>query len=87
MPPTLSVNVPTYNRGQWLTGALSSVLAQDFADFECIVVDDGGDQALELPRDTRLRVVRHDVNVGLAAACNTGIEHSRGKGGCVPRRR
>jgi glycosyltransferase involved in cell wall biosynthesis len=74
MPPTFSIIVPTYNRPEWLRGALGSVLAQDYFDFECIVVDDGGDERVEVPSDPRFRVIRHDVNRGLAAALNTGIE-------------
>ncbi len=36
-----SVIIPTYNRAALLNEALKSVMAQDFRDFEVIVVDDG----------------------------------------------
>ena len=39
--PTVSVIIPTYNRGWILAEAIESVLKQEFADFELIVVDDG----------------------------------------------
>ena len=40
-PPQLSVVVPTHNRAWCLAEALDSVLAQDVAGVELIVVDDG----------------------------------------------
>ena len=39
--PSLSVIIPTYNRAWILKEAIDSVLAQDFRDFEIVVVDDG----------------------------------------------
>src|SRR5262249_36829086 len=41
MSPTVSVVVATYNYGRFLAGALDSVLAQTFPDWELIVVNDG----------------------------------------------
>ena len=39
--PTVSVIIPTYQRREWVTRAVGSVLAQRFRDLELIVVDDG----------------------------------------------
>ena len=39
--PRVSVVLPTYNRGWILEQAVESVLGQDYANFELIVVDDG----------------------------------------------
>ena len=39
--PTVSVLMPAYNAGRYVAEAVESVLAQSFADFELIVVDDG----------------------------------------------
>ena len=37
----ISVVMPTYNRRAYIQESLDSVLAQDFSDYEVIVVDDG----------------------------------------------
>lgn len=81
--PVVTVVIPTYNRRFVAQSAIESVLAQTFQDIEVIVVDDGSrDNTLEFVcsiNDARLRVVRHPLNRGAAAARNTGIENSRGK--------
>lgn len=40
--PLISVILPVYNiKGEYLTKAVRSVLAQSFEDFELLIVDDG----------------------------------------------
>ncbi len=41
MPPFISIVIPTYQVERQLPGALASLLAQDFMDFEVIAVDGG----------------------------------------------
>jgi glycosyltransferase involved in cell wall biosynthesis len=77
--PTFSVVIPTYGRPRFLAEALSSVLAQTYEDFECVVVDDASEEPATLPDDPRLRLVRRDKNGGPPAARNTGIDAARGK--------
>ena len=38
--PTLSIVIPCYNQGKYLATALASIKAQDFLDWECIIIDD-----------------------------------------------
>ncbi len=82
MKPKVSVIIPTYNRLPMVREAVESVLAQDFEDFELIVVDDGStDGTAEAIRGYggRVRLIEHPHNRGVSAARNTGILHSRGK--------
>jgi glycosyltransferase involved in cell wall biosynthesis len=76
-PPAISVIVPTHNRAQFLARALASVLAQDFAPFEVIVVDngsvDGTADTLARFADRRLRVIRHPQALGAAGARNSAL--------------
>ena len=78
--PLVSVIIPTYNRGWIIREAIDSVLAQDFADYELIMVDDGStdntpDILNAYGRD--IRVLRQS-NKGVSAARNRGIRASSG---------
>jgi len=80
--PRVSVVIPTYNRARTLSRAVGSVLSQDFRDIEVIIVDDGSTDAtrdvVSSFGDERVRLISHDVNRGVGAARNTGIEAARG---------
>ena len=77
--PLFSVIVPAYNLEKLLPRCLDSLLAQTFADWECIVVDDGSRDdtgavadayAAKDPRFT----VLHKANGGVSSARNAGME-------------
>jgi glycosyltransferase involved in cell wall biosynthesis len=77
--PRVSVIIPTFNRAWCLREAIDSVLAQDFTDFELIVVDDGstdGTGALLSGFSGRLTVLSQP-NRGVSAARNAGIAAAR----------
>ncbi len=78
--PTVSVVIPSYNRACLLKEAIDSVLAQDFVDFEIIVVDDGStdDTPEILDSYTSIRVVRQ-AHRGVSAARNAGIARTTGQ--------
>lgn len=77
----VSVIIPTYNRGWTIGEAVDSVLAQDYRDFELIVVDDGSadntSQVLDAYRGT-IKVFRQE-NKGVSAARNRGIAEASGR--------
>lgn len=77
--PVVSVIIPAYNPGGLLREALASVVAQDFKDWECVVVDDGSDEDLSWASglDVRIRVVRQG-NHGVSAARNAGARVTTG---------
>jgi len=79
--PLVSVIIPTYNRAWILREAVDSVLAQDFGDFELIVVDDGSsDDTREILDTYQQRViVLRQPNRGVSAARNRGIAASSGQ--------
>lgn len=77
--PQISVIVPVYKVEQYLHRCVDSILAQTFADFELILVDDGSpdnsgaicDEYAQ--KDDRITVI-HQENGGLSAARNAGID-------------
>ncbi len=76
----VSVIIPTFNRGEKVLRAVSSVLCQTFTDFEIIVVDDGSfDETRTLldPFQDRIRLIIHPENRGVSAARNSGIKASK----------
>lgn len=81
--PKLSVIMPVYNTAAYLEGAIGSILAQSFTDFELIAVNDGStDASAEIldrlaAQDPRL-VVIHQENSGVSKAANTAIAAARG---------
>ncbi len=76
--PEISVVLPVYNAAGTVGDALESLAAQSFADWECMVVDDGStDASPETLREwerkePRIRVVRTG-HKGIVAALNRGI--------------
>jgi glycosyltransferase involved in cell wall biosynthesis len=80
--PAVSVVLPVYNCPRYVGEAIESILAQSFADFELIMIDDGStDETPSVLRrysDPRIRLVRQE-NRGLAATLNRGIELAKGR--------
>ena len=79
----ISVIVPVYNVKEYFEECLWSIYAQDFQDFEVILVDDGSTDgsgefcdALEASREN-LKVI-HKSNGGLSSARNEGVRHATG---------
>lgn len=83
--PKVSVVMPSYNLKQYLGAAIESVLAQDYQDYELIVVDDcSSDGSYEIAKNLadnnpRITVLRTPYNLYLAGALNYGIERASGK--------
>jgi hypothetical protein len=79
--PFFSTIIPSFNRAALIAQTLDSVLAQEFADNEIIVVDDGStDGTLDILAGyaDRIRLVQQP-NGGPGAARNRGVEHATGK--------
>ena len=72
-----SVVIPVYNGARFIDEAVKSVLSQDFADWELIIVNDGSTdntaQVLETYKDDPRITVHNRENGGVSAARNTGV--------------
>lgn len=80
--PAITVLMPLYNAAPFLDEAVDSILAQSWADFELLVINDGStDGSLEkisARTDPRIRVETLPRNQGVVAALNLGLQRARG---------
>jgi glycosyltransferase involved in cell wall biosynthesis len=81
--PRISVLLPVHNGEAFLTVAVDSILKQTFLDFELIVIDDGStDTSCEIIagiKDSRVRLIQNEQNLGLIAALNKGMSLANGR--------
>ncbi|SRR6056297_782206 len=81
--PRVTVFIPVHNREDYVRVAINSVLAQTWADFELLVIDDGSTdgtrEVLDAYSDSRLHVESQPGNLGIPAARNRGLELARGE--------
>ena len=80
--PQFSVVIPLYNKAHTIVHTLSTVMRQNYADYEVVIVDDGStDNGVQLIRehfkDPRIRIF-HQENAGVSVARNRGIEEAKG---------
>ncbi len=77
----ISVIVPASNEEKSIAASMRSLLAQDYGDYEVLVVDDGStDGTFEIAKEYEgpsARVI-HQENKGKAEALNTGIRAASG---------
>lgn len=79
MTPEVSIIIPTYNqRPEWLAAAARSADEQTLR-CEVVVVDDGSERLVSTGFTP---VTRHETNLGISAALNTGIQAARGEWIC-----
>lgn len=80
--PKFSVIIPLYNKAAYIQNTLDAVLAQEFVDFEVIVVDDGSTddsgKIVKSIKDTRINYF-YQENQGASQARNKAIELATGE--------
>lgn len=83
--PKVSVVLPVYNGEKFLGECLDSLLAQNFKDFEILLIDDvSTDNSREICRryhshDKRIRYFENPVNLGTASTTNLGHRLAQGE--------
>lgn len=82
--PTISVILPVYNGGDYLSYAIESILNQTFTDFELIIINDGStDSTYDVIKnfaikDKRIIAINRE-NKGLISSLNEALDISKGK--------
>jgi glycosyltransferase involved in cell wall biosynthesis len=80
--PVVSVLIPTYNRPQYLSIALASVLQQSYRNLQVIVINDGGEDLSDLIDsfgDPRLIFINRKENRGKPYSLNEALNRADGK--------
>ena len=83
--PCVTIGVPAYNAENFLEETLDSLLAQTFEDFEIIISDNASTDRTEsicrayMAKDSRIRYVRNENNLGAAFNYNQTFELSSSK--------
>lgn len=80
----VSIVMPAYNCEKYVVEAVNSVLAQTYQNWELLVLDDGSkDNTLQMinefrNKDSRIRPLQNEKNMGVSATRNRGIELASG---------
>lgn len=86
--PLVSVIMIFLNEERFISEAVNSVLAQTYANWELLLVDDGSHDASstiaatfarQRPQKIRYLQHPHHVNLGMSASRNLGVENASGK--------
>lgn len=81
--PEVTVLMAVHNGEAHLRPAIDSVLSQTFTNYEFLIIDDGSTD--ETPAiiasidDARIRMIRNETNIGLAASLNKGLAAAKGR--------
>ncbi len=85
--PLVSIIIPFYNREDFLSDAIDSVLSQTYENWELMLIDDGSkDKSFEIAKNysekhpRKIKVLTHEngQNRGASASRNLGIKNSKG---------
>jgi glycosyltransferase involved in cell wall biosynthesis len=85
IPVKVSLGIPVYNGERFVATAIQSTLDQTFTDFELIICDNAStDRTAEIceefaRKDSRIRYIRQEINIGAKANFNRVFEYARGE--------
>lgn len=83
--PLVTVGVPVYNGAEYLAEAVDSLRSQTLDDFELLIADNAStDDTPAICRrlaaeDARIRVIRHERNIGAPRNWNCLVAEARGR--------
>ena len=80
--PLVTIAIPTYNRAKFIRGAVECALGQTYPHVEVLVIDncstDRTQEIVSKVKDSRLRYVRNEHNLGMTGNFNRSLELFRG---------
>lgn len=83
MDALVSIIMPSYNTGKYISKSIQSVLDQTYENWELIIVDDcstdNTDEAVANFSDPRIRYLKNESNSGAAVSRNRALREAKGK--------
>ena len=84
MGNSVSIIMPSYNTGRFISETIESVLAQSYSDWELIIVDDCSndntdDVVSQYLTDKRIRYIKNETNSGAAVSRYRALREANGK--------
>ena len=80
----VSIIMPSYNTGKYISESIQSVLNQTYQNWELIIVDDCStddtDKVIKtFLSDNRIRFLKNEINSGAAVSRNYALREAKGK--------
>lgn len=80
--PLISVCLPCYNGGKYISQCIESILPQSYSNLEIVIIDDCSTDntcdIIDQYKDERIRVIENNKNIGLVNNWNKCVHLSRG---------
>ena len=81
----ISIITPAFNAEKYIKSTIESVISQTYQNWEMLIVDDcSSDNTIQIVEgycniDSRIRIIKHTINQGVAAARNTALAEAKGE--------
>lgn len=83
MKDLVSIIMPSYNTGKYITKSVESVLQQTYPNWELLIIDDGStdetDEVIKDYKDARIKYHKNQGNCGAAVSRNWALRKAKGK--------
>ena len=84
MAGLVSIIMPSFNTAKYIGKSIESVLMQSYTNWELIIIDDCSqddfDSAIsKYLSDSRIRILKNDINMGAAESRNRGLREAKGQ--------
>lgn len=81
--PKVSILMPVYNAGKYVSQAIESIISQSFKDWELILINDGStdnsESIIMQYEDSRIYYIKNTENLQLIKTLNKGIDYCDGQ--------
>jgi len=79
----VSIIMPSWNTEKFIAESIQSVINQTYTNWELIIVDDcsndNSEEVILAYKDSRIRYIKNDKNLGAALTRNRGLEEANGE--------